>query len=196
MKFIHLLAAFSLILFIGCGGGSSEQQETESTAESQTETATDIRTIDIIGVDQMQFVVESESEGITLGEPVGPDSLLKLTGITAQPGEQIRIRLTTRSKLPAAAMAHNWLLLAMQADVDAFATAAAKAKDNDYVPADMNDQIIAQTGLAAGGETTEVTFTVPEESGEYEFICTFPGHFATGMRGVLTVEDISPEASE
>lgn len=190
MKFINILAAISLIMFIGCGGGSSEKQESESTAETEgTEMTTDVRTIDIIGVDQMQFVVEGEgSEGITLGDPVGADSLLKLTGITAEPGEEIRIRLTTRSELPATAMSHNWLLLAMGTDAEAFATAAAQAKDNDYVPADMTDQIVAQTGLAAGGETTEITFTVPEEPGEYDFVCTFPGHFSAGMKGVLTVE--------
>lgn len=195
MKFLNILAAISLILFIGCGGGSSDKQQDES-ADGTAEKMTDVRTIDIIGIDQMQFVVEGEgTEGITVGDPVGPDNLLKITGITAQPGEQIRIRLTTRSKLPATAMAHNWLLLAMNADAEAFANAAAQAKDNDYVPSDMTDQIIAKTGLAAGGETMEVTFTVPEETGEYDFICTFPGHFASGMRGVLTVEESGSSAS-
>lgn len=186
MKYLNLLATFSLILFIGCGGGSSEQQtQTES---QEKETTSEVRTIDIIGIDQMKFVVESNAEGISVGEPVGSDSLLQLNGITAEPGEKVRIRLTTRSQLPPANMAHNWLLLKMNADVQAFASAALKAKANDYVPADMTDQIIAQTGLAAGGETMEVTFTVPDQTGKYDFLCTFPGHFAAGMRGVLTVE--------
>lgn len=194
MKFLNIIAALSLVLFIGCGGGSSEQQQSQ-TAESQEQemAGDDIRTINIIGVDQMQFVVEEDAEGITLGDSVGADNLPKIVGITAEPGEQIRIRLTTRSTLPASAMAHNWILLTMDADVEAFANAALKARDNDYVPSDMTDQIVAQTGLAAGGETTEVVFTVPEETGEYEFICTFPGHFTAGMRGILTVEE--PSAS-
>lgn len=194
MKFLNILTVLSLVLFIGCGGGDEQQTEGET---GETETTTETRTIDIIGVDQMQFVVnqDSNTEGITLGEPVGADSLLRLEGITASPGEEIHIRLTTRSDLPAAAMAHNWLLLTMDADAEAFATAAVKAKDNDYVPADMTEQVIAETGLAAGGETTEVTFTVPEEPGEYEFICTFPGHFSAGMRGTLTVKENGADAS-
>jgi azurin len=173
MKFLNILAAISLLLFIGCGGGESDQQQTEEA--QQSEATSDVRTIDIIGIDQMQFVVEENAEGITLGDSVGSDNLPKLVSITAEPGEEIRIRLTTRSSLPASAMAHNFLLLTMDADAQAFATAAAQAKDNDYVPSDMTDQIIAQTGMAAGGETTEVTFTAPEEPGEYEFVCTFPG---------------------
>ncbi len=194
MKFLNILAAISLLLFISCGSGESDQQQTEGTQES--EMTSDVRTIDIIGIDQMQFVIDENTEGITLGDSVGSDNLPKLVSISAEPGEEIRITLTTRSSLPASAMAHNFLLLTMDADAQAFATAAAQAKDNDYVPADMTDQIIAQTGMAAGGETTEVTFTAPEEPGEYEFICTFPGHFSAGMKGILNVEGGDESSSE
>ncbi len=59
MKFLNLLAALSLVLFIGCGGGSSEQQtESAQPEEQETEMASDVRTIDMVGVDQMKFVVE------------------------------------------------------------------------------------------------------------------------------------------
>ncbi len=183
MKLLHSFLVLTLVLFIGCGGGSGDNQ-----ADQQSSTADDVRTIDVIGIDQMQFVVEENTEGITVGEAFGADSLQKLVGITAEPGEKIRIRLTTRSNMNPSAMSHNWILLTMDTDAKAFNSAALKAKDNDYIPANMSDQIIAQTGLAGGGETTEVTFTVPEKAGEYEFVCTFPGHFTAGMRGTLTVK--------
>jgi uncharacterized cupredoxin-like copper-binding protein len=32
-----------------------------------------------------------------------------------------------------------------------------------------------------------VKFTAPQAPGEYPFICTFPGHYAIGMKGVLVV---------
>lgn len=195
MKFINILAAFSLVLFIGCGGGSSDQQAEDTTQSQETEMAgDDVRTIETIGIDQMKFVVESNQEGITVSEMSDKD-MLRLETITANPGEKIRIRLTTKSDLPASAMAHNWVLLTMDADVQAFADAASKARDNDYIPADMTDQIVAKTGLAAGGETTEVTFTVPEETGEYEYICTFTGHFAGGMKGVFNVVPADSEST-
>lgn len=195
MKFINIIAALSLVLFIGCGGGSSDQQAEDTAQSQETEMADDdVRTIEIIGIDQMKFVVESNQEGITVSE-MSDKEMLRLETITANPGEKIRIRLTTKSDLPASAMAHNWVLLTMDADVKAFADAAQKARDNDYIPADMTDQIIAQTGLAAGGETTDVTFTVPEDTGEYEYICTFTGHFAAGMKGILNVVESGSEAS-
>lgn len=188
MKFLNILAALSLILFIGCGGESDEQQQTESTT-STTETE-DVRTIEIIGIDNMKFAVEEDQEGISVGESTS-DDLLLLESITAQPGDTLRIVLTTQSQLPASAMSHNWLLLTQEADVQAFVSAAGKAVDNDYVPAEMTDQILAQTGMAAGGETVEVTFTVPEETGTYEYICSFIGHYSAGMRGDLIVEESS-----
>lgn len=191
MKLINIIASLALILFIiGCGGEESDQEQTDPGAEPQeTETTEDVRTIEVIGIDEMKFVMEEETEGVTLGDTFGQDDLQELETITVSPGEEVRIVLTTRSEMPASAMAHNWVLLTMEADGQTFANAAAQAKDNDYIPADMSDQVIAETALAAGGETVEVTFTAPEEPGDYEFVCTFPGHYAGGMEGTLTVEE-------
>lgn len=119
MKFLNLLAALSLVLFVGCGGGSNEQQTDSSAEQSETQSAQnemdassdDIRTIEIIGIDKMKYVVKSESEGITVGKEVTEDGMLLLKGITAKPGEKIKIKLTTKSKLPAMAMSHNFILL-------------------------------------------------------------------------------------
>lgn len=186
MKFTRFFSLIALLaLFTACGGGESSDQQQQATQEP----ADDIRTIQMVGLDGMKFAVEESTDDISVGETLGAnDDLLRLETITVEPGEQIRIELTTRSQLPATAMAHNWVLLTMDADPAAFASAATQAKENDYIPQDMTDQILAQTGLAAGGETTEVVFTAPETPGEYEYICTFPGHFAAGMRGTLVVE--------
>lgn len=108
--------------------------------------------------------------------------------ITVKPGEEVTIKLTNNTTLPSAAMAHNWILLSADADAEKVDEAASEAKDNEYVPSDMGDQIIAHTGLVGGGESDTVTFTAPEEPGDYTYICTFPGHFAAGMKGTLTVK--------
>jgi azurin len=52
----------------------------------------------------------------------------------------------------------------------------------------MKDKVLAATKLAGNGETVEVTFDAPKTPGVYDFICTFPGHFAAGMKGTLTVK--------
>ncbi|HUO64394.1 MAG TPA: plastocyanin/azurin family copper-binding protein [Terriglobales bacterium] len=33
-----------------------------------------------------------------------------------------------------------------------------------------------------------MTFEAPMEPGEYTFVCSFPGHFALGMKGQLIVK--------
>ena len=127
----------------------------------------DIRTIKITGTDNMKFDV---------------------TSIEATAGEKIRIVYTTNSRIPKQAMAHNVVILDRGTDVQAFANASARARDNQYIAPDFKDKIIAATDLAGGGETVEVTFVVPSVPGEYEYICSFPGHYGAGMKGILTVK--------
>lgn len=126
------------------------------------------RTIEMVGMDNMKFDV---------------------TTIEAKPGEKITIKLTTKSQIPKQAMAHNVVVIDKDANVDEVSNASARARDNDYIAPEYDEEIIAATGLAGGGETVEVTFTVPEEKGEYEYVCTFPGHYPAGMKGVLQVRE-------
>ncbi len=111
-----------------------------------------------------------------------------VTNIEVLPGQKVIVKLTTVSDFPKVAMAHNFVLLESDADATAVAIASARASDNEYIAPDMEDQILAYTGLAGGGETVEVTFTAPDKPGEYEYICTFPGHYSGGMKGILTVK--------
>jgi uncharacterized cupredoxin-like copper-binding protein len=40
----------------------------------------------------------------------------------------------------------------------------------------------------AAGRTAQMTFTVPERTGTYEFGCFEPGHYLLGMRGSLVIQ--------
>src|SRR5699024_7736810 len=115
--------------------------------------AAQAKTVTIEGTNAMRFSVEE---------------------ITVKPGEEVTVKLVNNTKLPAAAMSHNWILLKKDADAEAVDKAAMQAKANDYVPESKADQIIAATDLAAGGESVTVTFTAPTEPGKYMYICTFP----------------------
>lgn len=125
------------------------------------------KNVDIVGKDNLKFSVER---------------------ITAKPGESVTVKLTTDTAMPAQAMSHNWVLLTAKADPQAFSNAAMTARDNDYIPADKSGQIIAHTEMLAGGKSDTVTFKAPSKPGEYPYICTFPGHFAAGMKGTLIVK--------
>lgn len=41
------------------------------------------------------------------------------------------------------------------------------------------------------GEKDTFTFTAPSVPGEYQVVCSFPGHLARGMKGTLTVTEAS-----
>lgn len=125
------------------------------------------RVVEIIGTDDMKY---------------------NTTTIAAKPGEQITVRLTAKGTMPKIAMSHNFVLLALKADPAAFATAGMTARDTDYIAPANKAQVLAASKLAGNGETVEVTFKAPTAPGVYNYICTFPGHFAAGMKGTLTVK--------
>src|SRR5688572_28081903 len=125
------------------------------------------RTIEIVGTEKMQF---------------------DKTEIAAKPGETIRIVLKAVGTMPKSIMAHNFVLLKDGVDAVEFNKAAFNARDTGFIPPDKKADVIAATDLAGGGETVEVTFKVPAKAGSYNFICSFPGHFAMGMRGKLVVK--------
>ncbi len=119
----------------------------------------------------------------------GTDAMkFSVTAIEAKPGEKITVKLTGQGAMPKVAMAHNFVLLAAKTDAAAFANAAMMARPTDFIPPAMKEQVLAATKLAGNGETVEVTFDAPKQPGVYEFVCTFPGHYAAGMKGTLTVK--------
>lgn len=127
----------------------------------------DARDITIVGTDNLKFDIEL---------------------IEAKPGETIRMTLKVVSNMPKTAMGHNVAILDKDADVDTFVMESMTAKDNQYIAPALEDQVVAYTAMIGGGETSVIEFTVPEEPGDYEYVCTFPGHYFAGMKGVLRVQ--------
>jgi azurin len=118
----------------------------------------------------------------------GDDMKFNVTKIDAKPGETIRIVLKSVGTLPKVAMAHNVVVLKPEADQIKFAQAGMTARDTDFIAPDLKNQVVAATKMAGPGETVDVTFKVPAKAGTYPFICTFPGHFAAGMKGQIVVK--------
>ena len=135
------------------------------------------------------------SSGGRLIEIIGTDApgkyIFKPDVINAKPGEALLVRLrsvaATMAKMPKAAMSHNFVLLKAGVDGQQFSNSAiAGGFANNYLP-DKKDQMLASTPLAGVGETVEVSFKAPA-AGTYPFVCTFPGHYALGMKGNLVVK--------
>ena len=126
------------------------------------------REVKIEGNDQMKFSV---------------------TDIQAKPGEQIKIVLVGVGKMPKMAMAHNWVLLKAGVNAQTFANDSMMAGPAaNYIAAARKADVLAATTLVGAGETAEITFKAPTAPGTYTFICSFPGHFAAGMKGTLVVK--------
>lgn len=54
-----------------------------------------------------------------------------------------------------------------------------------YVPKD-NDAVLHYTTMTKPGTSDTIRFFAPTKPGNYEYVCTFPGHY-TSMRGILEV---------
>lgn len=122
-------------------------------------------------------------------EVTGDDTIkFSVTELRAKPGERLSVTLVNVGSMPKFSMGHNWILLALGVEIEKFLVAAAEAPTTEYVPASMKDAILASTKLLGPNERDTVTFTAPTAPGRYEFICSFPGHYQVGMRGVLIVE--------
>jgi azurin len=118
----------------------------------------------------------------------GDDMKYSQTAIEAKPGETLHVVLKSTGTVPKIAMAHNFVALKAGVDAAKFSQDAMTARETDYVPAERKADILASTKLAGPGETVDVTFKAPTKPGVYPYLCTFPGHFAAGMHGELTVK--------
>lgn len=162
-----LLAGLLALTISAPAAGQTTTTTTTTTTSTAKRASTKPRLVELTGDDKVKF---------------------DKTEITAKPGETLRVVLKSIGTAPKAVMGHNFILLKAGVDAVAFNNAAFAARATDYVPAELRHQIIAATGLVGPGETVEVTVKVPLQPGRYIYLCTFPGHFALGMRGVLIVK--------
>ncbi len=129
----------------------------------------------------------TSSSGGTAGGPLtveadGENLAFKPTALTAKAGAATTVTFKNIST----AQQHNWVLVQGGEDVAAQVDEAGVAAGApDYLAADKANVVAATKMLAAGGSET-LNFTAPA-AGTYTFMCTYPGHFAAGMKGTLTV---------
>lgn len=118
---------------------------------------------------------------------VGDTTKFTPAALTAAPGESLKVVLKDTGKMAKVAMGHNFVLLKKGTNAKDFVEKCASATETDFIAPTVKDKVLAATSLVGPGETAEVTFTAPP-AGTYEFLCSFPGHYALGMKGTLTVK--------
>ena len=104
-----------------------------------------------------------------------------IPNITVREGSKVKITLINEGSDPA--MLHNIVFINYGTRKE-IAMAAIEASSTRYIP--NNNNVIAGSDLANPGETIVLEFNAPKK-GNYEFLCTYPGH-AEMMRGYFFVK--------
>lgn len=184
MKKSFAIAFAFVTLMAGCTGTDKNKELRGSTADTgklavATDKPTAAATVEIPGLDTMKT---NNSLLLTGNDRMQySDTIFKVNA-----AEKVKLTFKNIGKMPKNSMGHNFVLLAQGTDFTNFATEAMKARDDDYIPQQLRDSIIAHTRLVGPGETDEISFSVPGK-GIYDFLCSFPGHYGT-MRGKLVAE--------
>lgn len=174
MKKAILFLSIIAITFVSCG----DNKKKEAAPKVKTEKA-----------EQPKPEVKKEAE-----EPISNDVVIEADDnmrynkkkIVVKGGEKVKLTLKHTGKMGKDVMGHNIVILKKGTKLSEFGTKANAAKDTEYIPADMKDAIIAHSKMIGGGEEITIEFDAPE-AGEYDFLCSFPGHFAL-MKGKFIVK--------
>lgn len=131
-------------------------------------------------------------------DPSLPEKKVEITGndqmkfdvltIEAKPGQKITLTLKNAGTMPKMSMGHNFVLLANDVDVMKFIEASQTHMANEFIAPELKSKVIAHTKLLGPGESDTISFAAPRKPGAYNYLCSFPGHHAIGMKGVLTVQ--------
>ena len=164
-----ILGLFTLTLIFACGG--EEKKETDEKKKVKIE----------------EKKVERKEDSNTANIVITGDDLMKFntSEIRVKAGQKVRLTLRHIGKMDVKIMGHNVVILKQGVNMIEFAAVAAAASDNQYIPKDTQD-VLAHTDLIGGGQTTTIEFDAPEV-GSYDFICSFPAHYAM-MKGKFIVE--------
>ena len=128
----------------------------------------------------------AETKKITI---TGNDTMqFDLKSFDVKAGEKVELTFKNIGKIPKIAMGHNLVILKKGISAISFGQKAlgAGANATNALPDSVKGDTITATKLLGPDESETITFTAPE-AGDYEYVCTFPGHFAM-MRGVMKVK--------
>ena len=114
-----------------------------------------------------------------------------MTAFDASPGQKISVTIKNIGTTPKYSMGHNFVLLDKVINTgniqSAFLDKASTEASHDYVPTGAKE-VLAHSKLLGPGESEVVTFNAPYIPGEYLYVCSFPGHYSQGTKGVMTVK--------
>ncbi|HLR31208.1 MAG TPA: PVC-type heme-binding CxxCH protein, partial [Fodinibius sp.] len=128
-------------------------------------------------------LVEMETTTIEIAAVPG-DMRFDLEEFTVTAGKPVEIVFKNPDN-----MVHNMLITTPESSIEEIGKMAVNM-DNGYeknfIP--KSDQVLFSTPLINTDESYTLEFTAPETSGDYPFVCTFPGHWRT-MNGIMKIAE-------
>lgn len=124
---------------------------------------------------------------VTANGPMSFD--IKEFSINKKDCAEFTVEIKNESKMPKASMGHN-VVITKTADVEGVIADGQPAGAEKAFLKDGDTRIIAHTNLTGDGETDSVTFKTADltAGGDYEFFCSFPGHYNM-MKGKVNVTE-------
>jgi azurin len=113
-----------------------------------------------------------------------------VTAFEARPGQKVSVTLKNVGTTPKFSMGHNFVMLdrtVNTGNAQKWLDTASTEASHDYVPPGSKD-VLAHTKLLGPGESETVTFNAPFITGDYLYLCSFPGHYTQGTKGFMTVK--------
>jgi azurin len=169
-----MYACALVLLFMSCNGSENKQKENKEPVPASAKAETTVA-----GVEKLSY---SDTIQLKAGDDMRFDKEL----FRVRAGKKIRLILTNTSKKSNMSMTHNLVILVKGTDIADFADAVRTAKEEQYTPSSVASLIIAHTKMVPGGESDSIDFVITQ-SGVYDYICSFPGHWGT-MQGKIVAE--------
>jgi azurin len=144
-------------------------------------------TIMLVGIASALLAFGDNHTQVTIS---GNDTMqFDIKSFNASKGTNFKLTFKNTGKLPKIAMGHNLVILKKGVSAIAFGQKVLASGGNatNALPESVKGDVLAHTKLLGPGETEVINFKVPMETGSYEYVCTFPGHFAM-MRGIMEVK--------
>jgi azurin len=114
-----------------------------------------------------------------------------VTAFDASPGQKVSVTFKNIGTTPKFSMGHNFVLLDRIINSgnvqSAFLDKASTEASHEYIPQGAKE-VLAHSKLLGPGEAEVVTFNAPFIPGEYLYVCSFPGHYSQGTKGIMTVK--------
>ena len=112
--------------------------------------------------------------------------MFDVTRFTVKPGQPVRIDFINPD-----ATAHNLVIVKPGATEEVGLAANEMAKDPETVKSGQflpkSNKVLYHTSMLQPESAESLRFTAPKTTGQYPYLCTFPGHWVI-MKGVMVVK--------